>query len=75
MNSNLAPLDRAIRGAGGLFLLATPLLDLHTYPLNLLGLVLIATAAVNFCPLYALAGRVWRGLHSGHVGPRSGVTH
>jgi hypothetical protein len=55
MKTNLAHLDRAIRVGGGLFLLATPILNLKTYPYNLLGIVLIATAALGFCPLYAAA--------------------
>lgn len=53
MTQNLTNVDRAIRSGAGLFLLATPILELDTYPLNLLGAVLIATAVVGFCPLYA----------------------
>ena len=54
MRTNLVPLDRAIRGGGGLLLLATPLLELHTFPYNLLGIIPIATAIAGFCPLYSL---------------------
>lgn len=54
MKANVVLLDRTIRMGLGMLLLATPLLELHTYPFNLLGLVLIGTAAVGYCPLYAL---------------------
>lgn len=53
MKTNLIHIDRAVRIGGGLFLLATPILDLHTYPYNLLGAVFIATGLVGFCPIYA----------------------
>jgi len=58
MQKNLVPLDRAMRLGGGLFLLATPLLDLHTYPYNLLGIIPIATAIAGFCPLYVFGRRL-----------------
>lgn len=54
MQTNLVPLDRAIRLGGGLLLVATPLLELHTFPYNLLGIIPIATAIAGFCPLYSL---------------------
>jgi len=54
MKTNLVPLDRGIRTAAGLFLLATPILDLRTYPLNFYGIVLIATALAGYSPLYAV---------------------
>jgi hypothetical protein len=54
MKSNVVLAERSIRMAAGMLLLASPLLELPTYPLNLLGLVLIATAAVGYCPLYGL---------------------
>lgn len=54
MRTNLVPLDRAVRGGGGLLLLATPLLELHTFPYNLLGIIPIATAIAGFCPVYSL---------------------
>ncbi len=53
MKCNVNHLDRAIRLGAGMFLLATPLLDLHTYPVNLFGIVLIGTGLAGFCPLYA----------------------
>ena len=56
MQKNLVPLDRAVRLGGGLLLLATPLLELPTFPYNLLGIVPLATAFVGFCPLYRVAG-------------------
>lgn len=52
MKTNVALIDRTIRVGVGMLLLASPLLELHTYPFNLLGLVLVATGAVGYCPLY-----------------------
>jgi hypothetical protein len=54
MKKNIAYLDRALRAGAGLFLLATPILNLETYPYNLFGIVLMATALVGFCPIYAV---------------------
>jgi hypothetical protein len=54
MKTNVVLLERTVRVGVGMLLLASPLLELHTYPFNLLGLVLIATGAVGFCPLYHL---------------------
>ncbi|HTQ04718.1 MAG TPA: DUF2892 domain-containing protein [Polyangiaceae bacterium] len=53
MSFNVAPIDQAIRIGLGLFVVATPVLDLHTYPYSLLGLVLMGTGLVGFCPIYA----------------------
>jgi hypothetical protein len=73
MQSNLAPLDRAIRVGGGLFLLATPILELNTFPYNVLGIIPIATAIAGFCPLYALGRMVVPKKHSSgpSIFPRS----
>ena len=54
MKANVALVDRTTRIGLGMLLVASPILELHTYPFNLLGLVLIGTAAVGYCPLYAL---------------------
>jgi hypothetical protein len=54
MLTNISPLDRGLRAGLGFFLFATPVLNLHTYPYNLLGLVFVATAFSGFCPLYSL---------------------
>jgi hypothetical protein len=54
MKANVVLLDRTIRVGVGMLLVASPLLELHTYPFNLLGLVLIATATIGYCPLYGL---------------------
>lgn len=72
MKCNMSPLDAGIRSGLGLALLASPLLDLNTYPLNLLGLVLIATGLASFCPLYV----VLRALvpASGRTAPRNPAT-
>ena len=69
MKTNLLHLDRAIRMGGGLFLLATPILNLKTYPYNLFGAVLIATAVAGLCPLYA-AFRALLPRHREPGGPR-----
>jgi hypothetical protein len=71
MTSNLGPFNRAARGAAGMFLLATPILDLPTYPLNLLGLVLIATAIVGYCPIQAALSSLGRTLFGGGSRPRT----
>jgi len=52
MKTNVLLVDRTIRMALGMLLLESPLLELRTYPFNLLGLVLIATAAFGYCPIY-----------------------
>jgi hypothetical protein len=54
MKTNVVLTDRTARLALGVLLLASPLLELHTYPFNLLGLVLIVTGVVGYCPLYSL---------------------
>jgi hypothetical protein len=53
MKKNLVDLERGLRAGVGLFLLATPILELKTYPYNLFGVVLMATAVAGFCPIYA----------------------
>ena len=52
MKTNVVLVDRTTRVGLGMLLLASPILELHTYPFNLLGLVLIGTGAVGYCPLY-----------------------
>jgi hypothetical protein len=54
MKTNVVLLDRTVRVALGALLLASPLLNLHTYPVNLLGLVLFASGFFGYCPLYGL---------------------
>lgn len=54
MKPNVVLADRTFRMATGMLLLASPLLELPTYPFNLLGLALIATAAIGYCPVYTL---------------------
>jgi len=54
MNFDIPKLDAGLRSGIGMLLLASPLLELHTYPLNLVGIVLIATGVASWCPLYAL---------------------
>jgi hypothetical protein len=56
MKCNMSPLEAGIRSGVGMFLVASPLLNLHTYPLSLLGAVLIATGMASVCPLYSVFG-------------------
>jgi len=73
MKPNVVLVDRTFRMGVGMLLLASPLLELPTYPFNLLGIVLIATAAFGYCPLYALLfsfrpnGTAPRGSHRGNA--------
>jgi hypothetical protein len=54
MKPNVILAERSTRMGLGAVLLASPLLELPTYPFNLLGLVLMVTAAAGYCPLYGL---------------------
>ena len=54
MKTNVVLFERTIRFGLGLLLLASPLLEFHTYPFNLLGLLLLVTGASGFCPLYGI---------------------
>lgn len=54
MKANVVLLDRTIRIGLGMLLLASPLLELPTYPFNLLGVVLVATALIGYCPIYGI---------------------
>jgi hypothetical protein len=56
MKDNIVLADRTIRIGAGMLLLASPLLEMSTYPFNLLGLILIGTAAAGYCPIYGLLG-------------------
>ena len=67
MKSNMFLLDRTARVGLGMLLLASPILELHTYPFNLLGIVLIGTALVGYCPLYALMSVFIPGRHPKHT--------
>ena len=64
MKTNVVPIDRSVRMGVGSVLLASPLLELHTYPYNLLGLVLIGTAAMGFCPIYRALSAIGAALGS-----------
>jgi hypothetical protein len=54
MKSNVVLIDRTARVGLGMLALASPLLEIPSYPFNLLGLVLVATGVVGYCPLYSL---------------------
>ena len=54
MKTNVVLSDRTTRVGLGMLLLSSPLLEIPSYPFNLLGLVLVATGAIGYCPLYGL---------------------
>lgn len=55
---NVGGFDRGVRAIFGLLLLASPLLvsGVWTYVLPLIGVVLLSTATMRFCPAYRLLG-------------------
>jgi len=59
MKANVIVPDRTARVALGMLLLVSPLLELRTYPFNLLGLVLLATGAIGYCPLYGMVSSIF----------------
>ena len=62
MTANLGTLDRLIRLVLGIVLILLPALGMTganavvTYGAYFVGAVLVATAAIRFCPLYRLFG-------------------
>jgi hypothetical protein len=54
MKSNVVLIERTSRVGLGMLALASPLLEIPSYPFNLLGLVLVATGMVGYCPVYSL---------------------
>jgi hypothetical protein len=60
MITHLWPFDRAVRVSGGVLVFASPALNFHTYPWNLLGLLLALSGLVGFCPLYEGVARLRR---------------
>lgn len=64
MTANLGNLDRAIRAILGLVLIIAPLLNMPAiwssaamgYGSMAVGVVLVLTALVRFCPLYRILG-------------------
>jgi hypothetical protein len=55
MTRNVGTTDRSLRLVAGIALLALAFVGPKT-PIGYLGFVLIATALINFCPLYSLLG-------------------
>jgi hypothetical protein len=55
MTTNVGNTDRVLRLVAGVFLLALAFVGPRT-PIGYLGLVLIGTALLNFCPVYSLLG-------------------
>jgi hypothetical protein len=58
MKTNMLPIEAGIRALVGMLLLASPLLDLPTFPFNLIGIVLVATGVVSYCPLKAIGKKL-----------------
>ena len=65
--SNVGNIDRIVRAIAGLALIIVPFLA--AWPIAavavsvVLGLVLVTTAAVSFCPIYAALGISSKGRH------------
>ena len=53
--SNLHPIDRTIRIVLGLILLSLVFIGPQT-AWGYIGVILVATAFINFCPLYSILG-------------------
>ena len=53
--SNLHPIDRTIRIVLGLILLSLVFIGPQT-SWGYIGIILVATAFINFCPLYSILG-------------------
>ncbi len=70
MKTNVVLADRTTRMGLGMLLLASPLLELPTYPFNLLGLVLLVTGSIGYCPLYSVAGALLSRPSSSSVVPK-----
>lgn len=75
MKANIVLADRTFRIGAGMLLLVSPLLDMPTYPFNLLGLLPIATAAVGYCPLYGLLSALRPTGRRTVDGPGHGTAH
>lgn len=64
MSANVGNMDRVLRGFLGLILIIAPLLNIPTiwssaplaYGSMAIGLVLVITAVLRFCPLYRIIG-------------------
>jgi len=56
MKLNVGTTDRIIRAVLGIALIAATLAGWSVF-WGLVGVVLLATAAVSFCPLYAVLGK------------------
>jgi Protein of unknown function (DUF2892) len=54
MKQNIVLGERTARFGLGMFLLASPVLELPTYPYSLLGIVLIVTGLAGYCPLWSV---------------------
>lgn len=54
MKPNIVLPERTVRFGLGMLLTASPVLELHTYPYNLLGPLLVASAVLGYCPLRAV---------------------
>jgi len=55
MTANIGSIDKVVRLVLGLVLISLALVGPKT-PWGWLGVILVATAAMNFCPLYRVIG-------------------
>ncbi len=63
MSPNMSSIDKAIRILVGILLLTQVFTGLHT-PWGWIGLILLITAFINFCPIYKMLG-----LHTNKTNP------
>lgn len=71
MKCNMSPLEAGIRSGLGLALLASPLLNLDTYPANWFGSVLVATGIASYCPLYSVLRALFPAPHARTTSPHA----
>lgn len=55
MKANVGGIDRILRGVAGAALIVLALMGIGT-PWTWLGVVILGTALISFCPLYPLLG-------------------
>lgn len=55
MNANIGTIDKVVRLVLGLALISLVFIGPKT-PWGWVGVILVATAAINFCPIYRMIG-------------------
>lgn len=74
MKSNISQNDKIIRIALGVCLGLIALFT-HQYWIAIVAIILLATAMINFCPLYALFGFSTRHIHPSPFHPHKKRKH